>query len=522
MCVVLPERKLISAPENLFSVENLYGAYLKCRKGKRGKINTRGFEVNLVKNLNYLSYHLQNRTYEPSRSVLFYVSKPKFREIFAADFGDRVVHRLLVDALEPEFDKKFISDSFACRRDKGTHSAVDRLREFLDSLTNFGKWEGYYLQLDIRGFFMEIQKDILNEILRKKVDEKLLWLSGKILYNNPINNYILKGKPVRQGILPPHKTLFHPNPKKGIPIGNLTSQFFANVYLNHLDQFCKRRLGITYYLRYVDDFILLDSSRERLLDWREKIITYLREELDLQLKDSNKDPISVYKGIDFLGYFCKPSHTLVRRRVIKNFKTALAESLPPRGYNTDLFQITKYHKSLEEWKTLQSRVNSYMGHSCHSNSYSLGNHIKKLLFPYRAFIDFHNGYIRLKPNMYYKYSNFKSQISFYKKEFPNYTLIIKKGRFYEIIGKDAEDLAKLNRLKPYYRKGQVQYGFRTNRIRKILYSMKAHYMSGVLIRETEEITNKIKARIPVYSWKLQRAVQLELFKTEERIRNEKK
>ena len=100
------------------------------------------------------------------------------------------------------------------------------------------------------------------------------------------------------------------------------------------------------------------------------------------------------------------------------------------------------------------------------------------------------------------------------------SLIIKKGRFYEIIGKDAEDLAILNRLKSYYRKGRIQYGFRTNRIRKILYSMKVHYMSGVLIRETEEITNKIKARIPVYSWKLQKSVQLELFKTEERKRNE--
>ena len=133
------------------------------------------------------------------------------------------------------------------------------------------------------------------------------------------------------------------------------------------------------------------------------------------------------------------------------------------------FEITKYHNSMEEWKTLHSRVDSYIGHTCYSNSNSLRIHIRKLLRPSSSFIDFYKGYIRLKPNM-------------------------------------------------YYIKGIKYYGFRRNRHRKILYSMKANFMSGVLIRETDGITNKIKARIPIFSWRLRKSVQLELFKTEERIK----
>ena len=150
------------------------------------------------------------------------------------------------------------------------------------------------------------------------------------------------------------------------------------------------------------------------------------------------------------------------------------------------------------------------------NLNSLRNHLQKLLKPYSPLLNFQKGFIRLKPNMYYKYLRFKHQISFYKKEFSDHTLLIKKGRFYEVIGRDAEELAELNRLNPYYKKGIKQYGFKTNRIRNILYSMRVHFMSGVLIRETDEITNKIKARIPVFSWRLRKPVQLELFKTEEK------
>ncbi|HMY32878.1 MAG TPA: reverse transcriptase/maturase family protein, partial [Leptospiraceae bacterium] len=290
---------MISSPSNFFSVENLHKAYLKCRKGKRGKIHTRGFEIELYQRLNELSLSLQKQSYKPSRSVCFYVSKPKLREIFAADFGDRVVHRLLIDLIEPYYEKKFITDSFACRKEKGTHRAVLRLKEFIRIGTNHSKKPLYYLQLDIKGFFMEIDKRILCSIIEPEIDQTLQWLCKTIICHNPTKKFIYRGKVVKKGILPPHKTLFHEDENKGIPIGNLTSQFFANVYLNELDQFIKRGLGIKYYIRYVDDFLILHENPEKLMHWKEKIIQYLYQKLKLTLKDDVM-PLSVYKGIDFL------------------------------------------------------------------------------------------------------------------------------------------------------------------------------------------------------------------------------
>ncbi len=242
---------MISVCQNVFTVDNLHKAYLTCRKGKRGAIHTRGFETKLFQELQGLSDSLVNGSYRPSRSVCFYVTKPKLREIFAANFRDRVVHRLLVDILEPVYEKKFIYDSYACRVDKGTHKAVGRVKDFVSRGTKKSKSHFYYLQLDIKGFFMEIHKPTLLNVLSKTISKGTLYdLCSVIVNHNPAKHFIYKGKIPKKGLLPPHKTLFHEDTEKGIPIGNLTSQFFANIYLNELDQYCKRSLGVTYYELY--------------------------------------------------------------------------------------------------------------------------------------------------------------------------------------------------------------------------------------------------------------------------------
>lgn len=489
---------------DIFSIKNLYQAYLKCRKGKRGKINTRGFEVDLYKNLQDLSFSLQNGTYQPKRSVCFYVTKPKLREVFASDFGDRVVHRLLVDLLEPIYEKSFISDSFACRKEKGTHKAIKRVKEFLKQGTNQSKLPFYYIQLDIKGFFMEIDKSILFNMLSQKQQIEIDYpeystsikeLYNKIIFHNPTKNFVYKGKIPPKNLLPPHKTLFHEDETRGMPIGNLTSQFFANVYLNHLDQFVKRNLGVKHYIRYMDDFLLFSRDPVQLYIWKTKIINYLNQKLHLVLKDEPKEPTSVYKGIDFLGYFLKPNYTLVRKRVIRNLKTALSESLPKPIKKTSDYDIIYFHKNFPMWQKLQSRINSYLGHIKLANSYHLKEHLKELLKPYFPIVDYTNTHIKLRPNLYFEYKRFSSQLSFYLKHFPDQLIVIQVGRYYELHGKDSEYLAKILKLKICKRRRIPYYGFPSYQLKKVLMIIKNLQISMVLIKQTEELTDKIKARI---------------------------
>ena len=191
----------------LFSFENLHRQYLKCRRNKRNTANALAFEVRQEENLLDLKAALENRTYAPARSVCFVTQRPKLREIFAADFRDRVVHHVLVDFLESIWEPIFIHDSYACRTGKGVHAGVKRLQTFLRQVTANGTCTA---------------------------------------------DYVMKWDSALFGWLPPHKTLFACPPGKGLPIGNLNSQFFANVYLNALDQFVKHELKCRHYLRYCD------------------------------------------------------------------------------------------------------------------------------------------------------------------------------------------------------------------------------------------------------------------------------
>ncbi|MBI4848582.1 MAG: group II intron reverse transcriptase domain-containing protein [Nitrospirae bacterium] len=340
--------------DRLYSFRTLHKAYVSCRRRKRNTINALRFEASLLDNLMDLSGKLQNGSYRPSRSVCFVAKQPKLREIFAADFRDRVVHHLLVPEIEKIFEPKFIHDSYACRVGKGTHAAVKRLRHFMNCVTRGGRVASWFMQLDIRSFFMSIDREILLGMLERQFlrdssagrhsresgnpekteldsglqtagmteREALLQLAEIIVNQDCTKDFVYKGDPrLLQGI-PPHKSLFHIPQGKGLPIGNLTSQFFGNVYLNELDQFVKHTLKARHYLRYVDDFILLDTSRERLLEMKDKIETFLNERLALELKPELTLK-RVTEGADFLGYIVRPDYVLVRNRVVGNLRARL-------------------------------------------------------------------------------------------------------------------------------------------------------------------------------------------------------
>ncbi|MDP3052654.1 MAG: RNA-directed DNA polymerase [bacterium] len=363
----------------LFNFQKLYKAYLDCRRRKSNTLNAIRFEQNLESNLLALERELKNKTYRPGRSICFVVTDPVPREIFAADFRDRVVHHLLIKKVEPLFQKKFIFQSFACQKGKGTHLAVKYLEREVRRITCNFRREAYYLKLDISGFFMSIDQKILFDIFSKTISqapekfipfrekEEILWLAKIIIFSKPTENYLVKGDPELFSLIPPHKSLFHSGEGRGLPIGNLTSQFFANVYLNELDHFIKRELKCRYYCRYVDDFTLLAEDINTLKYRRLEIEIFLRDKLRLKLHPRKQVLQSVGHGIDFVGYFIKPYHTLIRNRTVRNLKRNLFK------FNLELEQINI--PDLKKLEQILSTINSYYGFLRHSHSLKLRRHI---------------------------------------------------------------------------------------------------------------------------------------------------
>ena len=377
----------------LFSFETLYRSYLKCRRNKRGTINAMKFEMNAEENLFFLLEQLLSKSYQPSRSVCFIVERPKMREIIAADFRDRVVHHVLVEKLEQIYEPIFIHDSYACRKDKGLHKAIGRVREFIRKGSKNGREKLYYLHMDIKNFFMTIDKEILYSLLEKKIEnEDLLWLARVLIFHNPIENCIIKGNKRLIKHLPSHKSLFHAPEGRGLPIGNLTSQFFANLYLNELDQYVKHILKCRYYVRYCDDFLILDESPERLEKLKEHIREFVADRLNLSLNDKYNRIVPVSNGIDFLGYIIRHDYMLVRQRVVNNLRVRLEEAKKRLVSETGGMQVYQYdYKLLEQ---LRSVLASYRGHMKWADTYSLRRAILRRYSFLKESFSFNNGRIR--------------------------------------------------------------------------------------------------------------------------------
>lgn len=357
----------------IFNFKKLYRAYLDCRKTKRKSINALQFEWNFERNLFQLQHELEAKKYKPGRSICFVVENPTPREIFAATFRDRVVHHLLVREVEAMGEKSFIFDSFSCRKNKGTHSAIKRLKIFVKKATKNCQQEAFCLQLDISGFFMAINHRILYSLFEKLVSkhnkscqwkEDILWLAKTIIFHNPTSDYIVNGNPNLLKLIPPRKSLFGAPCGKGLPIGNYSSQFFANLYLNELDQFIKRKIKCGYYIRYVDDLVLLDKNREKLKFLKNNINLFLKENLDLELNLNKIKLQSIGKGIDFLGYFAKLNYVLVRQKVVKRLKNKL-------------YELNENGEGAKDSKKILAIINSYYGHFSHAFSFNLRKDISE-------------------------------------------------------------------------------------------------------------------------------------------------
>ncbi len=293
--------------EELCSMKNLILAWKKARKGKTKKDYVLEFEKSLGNNLRDLHYELKNLTYKPKPLINFILRDPKTRKISKSHFRDRIVHHALVGIIEPIFDKTFIFDSCANRKGKGNLFALKRLKYFITKVSKKGAYlnnefkdtnfiYGYCLKADIKHYFQEVNHIILVNIIKRKIkDEKVIWLIEQILNNNVQNN--------PKGV--------------GMPLGNLTSQFFANVYLNELDYFVKHKLKARYYIRYVDDFVLLHHSKSQLEIWKNEIDKFLKEELKLELHTEKSRIIPLSRGIDFVGFRNFYYFKLLRKRNIR-------------------------------------------------------------------------------------------------------------------------------------------------------------------------------------------------------------
>ncbi|MCB0214318.1 MAG: RNA-dependent DNA polymerase [Anaerolineae bacterium] len=280
---------------------NLLLAYRKAAKGKRGQANVAAFEHRLEDNLLRLQAELIDQTYRPGPYTSFTIHEPKRRLISAAPFRDRVVHHALCNLIEPLFDRGFIFDSYANRRGKGTHRALQRCQQF-------ARRYRYVLQCDVEQFFPAIDHALLRDILSRKIDDaQVLWLVDQILASGVgvlTEVYTMRWFPGDD-----LTAAFRP---RGLPIGNLTSQFWANGYLNPFDHFVKRELRCPAYLRYVDDFALFSNDKTTLWQWREAIIDRLAR-LRLTIHPG-RHPQPVGEGIPFLGFVTYPQRRRLKRR----------------------------------------------------------------------------------------------------------------------------------------------------------------------------------------------------------------
>jgi retron-type reverse transcriptase len=288
--------------EQIYAWENLHLAWRNAARGKRGKEPAARFEYRLEDNLLQLQAELQSKTYCPGDYHSFHIHEPKRRLISAAPFRDRVVHHALCNIIEPRFERSFIFDSYANRVGRGTHRALDRCQYFTRRF-------GYVLQCDLVQFFPSIDHAVLRCILARKIeDTDTLWLIDRILESGV---GVLSEE--YEMVWFPDDDLFAIHRPRGLPIGNLTSQFWGNCVLNPFDHFVKRELGCRGYLRYVDDFLLFADDKRTLWNWRGSLIERLAA-LRMTIHEERAHPRPVTEGIPFLGFVIFPTHRRLKRR----------------------------------------------------------------------------------------------------------------------------------------------------------------------------------------------------------------
>jgi RNA-directed DNA polymerase len=316
------------------SFENLHWAFLQARRGKRARNDVAAFEYDLEENLLALQDELDGETYRPGPYFNFRIFDPKPRLISAAPFRDRVVHHALCQVIEPIWERRFIHDTYACRVGKGTHAAIHRAQDFSRRFP-------YVLKCDIEHFFPRMDHEILySRFARLIADPQTLRLCKLILDS---------GAGIHTEISPaifPGDDLFSAARLHGLPIGNLTSQFWANVYLDPLDQFVKRELKCPAYCRYVDDVLLFSEDKVDLHRWRAAIIEFLAS-LRLTLHEAEAQVFPVSTGIPFLGWRIYPDHLRLKRQNGVAFQRRF--SLLLREYAEGKIPLQRVDASVQGW-----------------------------------------------------------------------------------------------------------------------------------------------------------------------------
>jgi retron-type reverse transcriptase len=316
----------------IYSMRNLILAWQKARKSKTKKDYVIEFEKNLRDNLKALHYELKYFYYKPKSLITFILRDPKTRKISKSNFKDRVVHHALVRVIEPIFDRTFIYDSCANRKGRGNLFALKRFERFRRKVTKNHASSGYCLKADIKHYFQEVNHKILLNIIKRRIkDEGVIWLIKRILNNNVSDN---------------------PS-GKGMPLGNLTSQFFANVYLNELDYFVKHLLKAKHYIRYVDDFVILHNSKEQLENLKERISQFLEEKLKLELHPDKSRIILLSRGIDFVGFRNFYYYKLLRKKNIKNIERKMGK------FNRGKISGSKMAEILQGWNAYAKWANAF-------------------------------------------------------------------------------------------------------------------------------------------------------------------
>jgi RNA-directed DNA polymerase len=307
------------------SLENLVASWYEFRQGKSKRPDVLIFEFNLEDSIFQLHEELKSSSYKPQKYHQFRINDPKPRVISKAAVRDRLVHHAIYRKLYPLFDAAFIFNSYSCRTGKGTHKAFKRLQSFTRTCSQNYIKPCFALKCDIHKFFDTIDHGVLMGLLEKRIKDKGTLDLLRLIVSS-----------------------FEVQPGKGMPIGNLTSQLFANVYMDPLDKFVKHKLKAKYYLRYADDFLILANTGSELMGYFVEINRFLKEELKLAI---HPNKISLRKfawGVDFVGYVARPHHSLPRRKTTK--------------------RMVKKMERVKEREKVEATLNSYLGFLSHANA----------------------------------------------------------------------------------------------------------------------------------------------------------
>ena len=327
--------------EKIISVDNLLLVWKEFLRGKRNKKDVQEFQLHLMDNVLSLNNDLKNKTYVHGGYHAFNISDPKPRNIHKASVRDRLLHHAIYRILYLHFDKKFISDSFSCRLNKGTHKAINRFHDFSRKVSKNNTKTCSVLKCDIKKFFANIDHNILKKILSKCLfDTEVIWLLSQVIDSFETPNHIYAIADIC---------------KKGLPLGNLTSQLFANIYMNEFDHFVKRELKVKYYIRYADDFVILSDSKGYLETLRPNISDFLEKELKLRLHPEKVFIKTIASGVNFLGWVHFPKHRVLRTSTKRK-----------------MFRNIKNNQKPET-------VQSYLGMLSHGDGYKIRSLIEKIL-----------------------------------------------------------------------------------------------------------------------------------------------